>query len=140
MELFDPIQCSLEMPPKDICARAVLYNESPELLASLCCMYHLCRLLVHASMVPSLSGCPLDPADAAEPIERHIEGALHQATAFVEIMQQFVDQSLDMTKLWHFTGYGAFVVGSLLVVRSAHIYATLVSIPCATWHHQVLHQ
>ncbi|KAH6866264.1 hypothetical protein B0T10DRAFT_611926 [Thelonectria olida] len=116
MDLFLPLQSSLGLSFGDICDRAESYNESPELLMSLCSMYHLSRLLLHASMVPILSGYPPDPADAGSSVQTHTEAALQQATGFVKLLQQFVAKGLDITRLWHFTGYGAFVVGRIFVV------------------------
>lgn len=134
MEIFEPIERSLELPLTDIYARAEFYNESPEILTSICSMYHLSRLLVHASMVPSLSGYPLEATDSGETVQQHTDAALRQASRFAELLQQFATKDSDMTRLWHFTGYGAFVVGSLFVVRSVlgatHHSITYANLPC----------
>jgi hypothetical protein len=119
IEFFDPIECSIQLPLRDLCSRAEFYDESPELLTSVCSMYYLSRLLMHASMVPILSGRPVESPAAGERVKKKVEMVLQQAIAFVELLQQLVSKDLDMTRLWPFSGYAAFVAGSVFVVHSS---------------------
>ncbi|OCK82499.1 hypothetical protein K432DRAFT_433461 [Lepidopterella palustris CBS 459.81] len=116
VELFDPIERSIHLLLTDLCSRAEFYDESPELLTSVCSIYHLSRLLMHASMVPILSVCPAESPASRESVRKNTEMVLQQATGFAELLQQFVAKDLDMTRLWPFSGYGAFVAGSVFVV------------------------
>jgi hypothetical protein len=71
---------------------------------------------MHASMVPILSGHPLQ-STSRESTQDHIKIVLQQANEYVKILQQFAKHDLDLTRLWPISGYGAFMVGDVLVVR-----------------------
>lgn len=116
IELFNPIESSVQLPVTDLCSRAEFYDESPELLTSVCSMYYLSRLLLHASMVPIFSGCTLESPASKESVRENAAMVLEQATRFAELLQQFVGKDLDMTRLWPLSGYGAFVTGSVFMV------------------------
>ncbi|KAI9744383.1 MAG: hypothetical protein M1818_001912 [Claussenomyces sp. TS43310] len=124
VELFDPIERSIHLPLTDLCSRAEFYDESPELLTSVCSMYHLSRLLMHASMVPILSGYPVESPTSRESVQKNAEMVLQQATEFAELLQQFFAKDLDMTRLWPFSGYGAFVVGNVFMVYRSVMQST----------------
>lgn len=81
-------------------------------------MYHVSRLLMHASMVPAFSGYPVESEASRESVLKHVEMVLQQAVSFTKLLQQFVAKDLDMTRLWPFSGYGASVVGSVFLVRN----------------------
>ncbi|KAF2685877.1 hypothetical protein K458DRAFT_442200 [Lentithecium fluviatile CBS 122367] len=115
-ELLDPLERSMQLPLTDLCSRAKFYEESPELLASVCSMYHLSRLLMHASMVPILSGQPTQSAASKESVQKNTELVLQQAVAFAELLHQLIERDLDITRLWPLSGYGAFMVGHVFVV------------------------
>jgi hypothetical protein len=130
VELFDPIKRSIQLPLTDICSRAEFYDESPELLTSVCSMYYMSRLLMHASMVPILSGRPVESPAAGESVRKNVEIVLQQATAFTELLQRFIARDLDLTMLWPFSGHAAFVAGSVLVVRSPRYQCLSASALC----------
>ncbi|KAH7092166.1 hypothetical protein FB567DRAFT_516651 [Paraphoma chrysanthemicola] len=115
-ELFDPIELAMDIPIADLCSRAEVYEESPELLASICSMAHLSRLLLHASMVPLLSGHHTQSAMLQESMQAHTSMVIHQAMAYIKLLQQFIARNLDITRLWPITGYGAFTIGIVFVV------------------------
>jgi hypothetical protein len=119
VELFDPIERSIHLPLTDFCSRTKFYDKSPEILTSVCSMYYLSRLLMYASIVPILSGCPVESPASRESVRKNVEIVLQQAIAFVELLQQLVAKDLDMTRLWPFSGYTAFMAGSVFVVRSS---------------------
>jgi hypothetical protein len=115
-ELFDPIERAMDMPITDLCSRAEAYEESPELLASICTMAHLSRLVLHASMVPLLSGTHTQSETSQESVQEHTRIVIQQAMAYVKLLQQFITCDLDITRLWPITGYGAFMIGNVFVV------------------------
>jgi hypothetical protein len=118
-ELFDPVERSMQIPIADLCSRAEAYQESPELLASVCILAHLSRIVLHASMVPFLSGnCPRS-LTSPESVHGHIKMVVEQAMAVVKLLQQFITRDLDITRLWYIGGYGAFIVGKVFVVSRA---------------------
>lgn len=118
-ELFGPVERSIRLPVTDLCSRAEFYDESPELLTSVCSMYYISRLLLYASMVPIFSACSSESPIPRDAVRKNAEIVLQQATEFVKLLQQFVAKDLDMTRLWPFSGYGAFVAGSVFMVRSS---------------------
>ena len=73
---------------------------------------------MHASLVPILSGHPVDLPESRESVRKNAEIVLQQAKDFAALLRQFVAKDLDITRLWSFSGYGAFVAGSVFVVRS----------------------
>ncbi|KAF2814558.1 uncharacterized protein BDZ99DRAFT_515346 [Mytilinidion resinicola] len=115
VELFDPIEHSIGLPLTDLCSRAEFYDESPELLASVCSMYYLSRLIMYASMVPILSRRPVESSVLRELVRKSADLVLQQAIKFAELLQLFVAQNLDMTRLSPISGYGAFVAGSVFL-------------------------
>ncbi|KAL9069590.1 MAG: hypothetical protein Q9157_006102 [Trypethelium eluteriae] len=115
IQLSDPIERSIHLPFTDLSSQAELFDETPELLTSVSSLYYLNRILMHASMVPILSGYPIEPPTSRELVQENAEMVLQHAIGFAGILQQFVERGLDMTRLWPFTGYGAFVVGSVFV-------------------------
>lgn len=70
LQLFEPVARSLQLPVTDIRSQADAYNESPELFTCVCSLYHICRLLMHSSMVPILSGCPIEFPASKESVLR----------------------------------------------------------------------
>jgi hypothetical protein len=114
--LFDPIERAMNMPIADLCSKAESYEESPELLASICTMAHLGRLLLHASMVPLLSGNHTQSASSQESVQGHTKIVIQQAMAYVKLLQQLITRDLDITRLWPISGYGAFMIGNIFVV------------------------
>ncbi|KAI5868236.1 hypothetical protein GGS23DRAFT_544613 [Durotheca rogersii] len=129
VKLFEPIELSLHLPLTDICARAEFYDESSELLTSVCSVYYLSRLLMHASMVPMLSGCAEELLDSRESVRGNLDLALQHACRFAALLQQFVAEDLDITRLWPFIGYGAFVAGSVFMVYSNTVQPTQCANP-----------
>jgi hypothetical protein len=117
-ELFATVEDSLQVPVTNLCARAKVYDESAELVASVCTMFHLSRLLMHASMVPMLSGRPNQSLCSPQTSLDHIKMVLQDAGEFVKILQQFEEHDLDLTRLWPMTGYGSFIVVNVLLVRA----------------------
>jgi hypothetical protein len=116
--LLDRFERSMHMPINDLCSRAEAYHESPELLASICTMLHLSRLLLHASMVPFLSGSHSQSSISRDLVSEHVKIVLEQAVAYSKLLQELVTSDLDITRLWPMTGYGAFMVGSVFIVSS----------------------
>ena len=114
-ELFKPIERSLQLPLTDLVSRAEIYDESPELLTSVCSVYYLNRLSLHVSMVPILSGSTKSLAPA-ESVRENADIALKKAIEFSELLLQFVVNDLDITRLWPFSAYAAFMAGSILLV------------------------
>ena len=131
-ELFKPIERSLQLPLTDLVSRAEIYDESPELLISVCSLYYLNRLSLHISMVPILSGFNKSSAPE-ESVRKNADMALEEAIAFSELLQQFVTNDLDTTRLWPFSAYTAFMAGSVLLVRIFNLWCKddcLVNILC----------
>ena len=121
LKLLDPIERSIGLPLTDMCSQARHYDQDPELLVSVCSVYYLSRLLLHASMVPVLSGCPVESPSAMEFVRVNASIVLEQALAFEKLLEQLIAHDLDVTRLWHFSGYGAFVTGTVFIVsRSCH--------------------
>jgi hypothetical protein len=98
-ELFDPVKRSMHLPLADLCPSAKLYDESPDIVASVCSMSHLSRLLVHASMVPALSGRSYHPKASQESVRGHNTMVLRQAIEYVKLLLQFMESDLkDIVK------------------------------------------
>ena len=116
-KLFGPIERSIQLTLTDLCSQAQFYDESPELLTSICSMYYLSRLLLHISMVPILSDCTMEAPASSGSVRYNSGMVLQLATEFSELLRQFTVKDLDITKLWPFSGYGAFVVGNVFLVR-----------------------
>jgi hypothetical protein len=72
---------------------------------------------MHVAMVPTFSGYHVDSATSEDAVQENLVMAVQQAIAFAELLHQFVAKGLDMTRLWPFTGYAAFIAGSVVVVR-----------------------
>ena len=127
VKLFEPIERTLHLSVTSICSLAEFYNENPELVTCVFSVYHLSRLLLHASMVPLLSGCSVGTPAERDSAQENNGAALQQAVSFVKLLQQVIANDLDITRLWPFIGYGAFVAGSVFVVKlfsmlPIHIY------------------
>jgi hypothetical protein len=74
---------------------------------------------MHASMITILSGCQfVDSPASRESVRKNTEMVFQQVAGFAELLKQFVAKDLDMTRLWPFSGYAAFVTGSVIVVRT----------------------
>ena len=52
---------------------------------------------------------------------------LKYAGAFAKLSLLLFEQKLDLTRLWPFTGYGAFVVGNVFAVRISQQQKILLS-------------
>jgi hypothetical protein len=116
-ELFVIVKGSMKISIADLRSRAEVFEESPELVASVCTMLHLSRLLMHASMIPILSGRPTQSSVPQRASSDHIKMVLHDADEYVKILQQIVKHNLDITRLWPISGYGSFMVGNVFLVR-----------------------
>ncbi|KAL9087904.1 MAG: hypothetical protein Q9165_006466 [Trypethelium subeluteriae] len=116
IQLSDPFERSIQLPLTDLCSHAESYGETPELLTSVSSLYYLNRILMHASMVPIFSGYPAELPSSRGLVQEHAEMVLRYATGFSRLLQQFVEKNLDMTRLWPFSGYGAYVIGSVFMV------------------------
>ncbi|KAI9719362.1 MAG: hypothetical protein M1828_006263 [Chrysothrix sp. TS-e1954] len=114
-KLLDPIAHSLQLPLSMISSRADDYDESSELLVSVCSLYYLCRLILHALMVPVLSGGQTESHSSNQNIQSNVAEALTQASEFAELLRRFFAENLDVTRLAPFTGYAAFMMASISV-------------------------
>jgi hypothetical protein len=112
---LDPVEKSIRIPVTDINAQADFYDDTPELVVSVCSLYHFCRILIHASMVPILSGS-MESTHSREFVQQHADAALQQAVAYANLLQQIIIHDLDVTRLWPLSGYGAFVAARVLLV------------------------
>lgn len=82
-------------------------------------------------MVPLLSGCSVGTPAERDAAQENDGAALQQAVSFVKLLQQVIANDLDITRLWPLIGYGAFVTGSVFVVKlfsmfPIHIYQQYV--------------
>jgi len=68
-------------------------------------------------MIPTLSGRPLESPASTESVVKTAETALQQANEIAALLQRFVAQDLDMTRLCPFTAHAAFVAGNFFLVR-----------------------
>lgn len=120
IRLLDSIESSLHLDPTQLHTQAEVYGESPELLTCVYSLYHLNRLLLHATVVPAISGCVTGSFLSPNSIRKHAETVLQQANALATLLQQFIAESLDVTRLWPLTGYGAFVASNIFMVSSLY--------------------
>ncbi|KAI9703034.1 MAG: hypothetical protein M1820_006025 [Bogoriella megaspora] len=114
-ELSDTMERSMFLPTSDLISHAEKYDESPELLISACSLHYLSRILTHASMVPILGGRPVHSAALKQSVRENAKMALQQTIELAKQLHQFVKNHLDPTRLWPFTGYAAFVAGSVFM-------------------------
>ena len=132
-KLSDTMERSMLLPTSDLISHAELYDESPELLTSTCSLHYLSRILTHASMVPILGGRPIHSPSLTQSVREHAEIALQQTVELAQHLRQFVKKHLDPTRLWPFTGYAAFVAGSVFMVRRYRTYCLMS--PIFTFYH-----
>ncbi|KAI9697732.1 MAG: hypothetical protein M1820_007719 [Bogoriella megaspora] len=116
--LFTPLEPVILLFTTDLHRQANIYDESPELLIAVCTVYRLLELLLHASMIPILSGCAAESPSSKELVRESAEYVLQQATHIALLLQNCVDHNLDMTKLWPLSGYGAFVSATVFLIYS----------------------
>lgn len=115
-ELFDSVESSIHLPIVDVCASAESYEESPEFLVSVCSLYHLSRLLIPAFEVMVFERRVL-LVDATETPSAVCTRVVHaQAMGLVALLKQVIDAGLDITRLWPFTGFAAFMTGHIILV------------------------
>ena len=70
-------------------------------------------------MVSKLVEMPLESLKTNGLAQRCSRMILKYADAFAKLSLLLFEQKLDLTRLWPFTGYGAFVVGNLFAVRTS---------------------
>jgi hypothetical protein len=98
-QLLDRLESDLHIPIDNLCSRAEAYHDSPELLTSICTMVRLSRLLLHASIVPLLSGTTPNSSLSRVPMQEHVKLVLEQAVAYAQLLHEFVARDVDMTRL-----------------------------------------
>ncbi|KAF1975360.1 hypothetical protein BU23DRAFT_597899 [Bimuria novae-zelandiae CBS 107.79] len=114
--LLEAVEQSMQLPIIDLSASAESPDESPELLVSFCSVYHLSRLLLPAFEVLVIEDRPLLLGEATDTPAGVCSGVVYaQAVAFTELLKQFIAKNLDITRLWPFTGYAAFMVGHVFL-------------------------
>ncbi|KAK8848567.1 fumarylacetoacetate hydrolase [Apiospora arundinis] len=91
------------------------YRESPELVMSVCSVYYAISILLQASTVPILSGCTVGSSNCLPSPAGKPDMAFQQADEFSKLLGQFLATGLDITMLWPFVGYTAFVAGGVLM-------------------------
>jgi hypothetical protein len=118
-ESLRQVEQSMHFPVKDFFAKANYYDESPEFLVCVCSIHYLSRIFAEAcknqivpdSISPIFGGTPGLPHSPEGTV------VLDQSLKFTELLQQLLANGLDVTKLWHVTGYAAFIVARVFLVR-----------------------
>lgn len=121
-EALDKLEPSMQFPIGDIFTRAKSYEESPEFLTCVCSVYFLSRIFVesHKMMInnSAAQSSGAGPRFRANAILRIVAESLQ----FIRLLEQLLDNGQDITKLWYVTGYTAFVVARVVLVRSRTLF------------------
>lgn len=118
-KLLEDAELSMHLPVTDLLTAAKSCDESPELLASVCSLYHLSRLIIPAFEVIVIENRPLLLTDVAgTSIGMCTKIVFDQALNFAALLQQLIQGNLDITRLWPFSGYAVFLVANIFLVGS----------------------
>lgn len=82
-------------------------------------VYHQCQIVLHAMVVPLFSGIATDPSIDPETQRKAAETVTHHADLFERLLAPYLYEQNDVSRLPPLVGYGAFVVG--IVILSTHI-------------------
>lgn len=116
-ESLNQVKPCMQFPVGDIFAKASSYDESPEFLVCVCSVYYLSRIFVESykiivpdSVSQTFGAAPDFQADAKESV-------IAESMLFIRLLQRLLDNGQDITRLWHVTGYAAFIVARIMLVR-----------------------
>ena len=116
-KLLEHVELSIHLPVIDLLAAAESCDESPELLVSVCSLYHLSRIIIPAFEVTVIENRPLLLSDAADSsTDMCTRIVFDQALSFTALLKQLIEKNLDITRLWPFTGYAVFLVANIFLV------------------------
>ncbi|OAF99066.1 uncharacterized protein CC84DRAFT_1210508 [Paraphaeosphaeria sporulosa] len=111
---LNQVEPYMQFPVGDIFAKAKSYDESPEFLVCVCSVYYISRIfleshkmLVQSTRLQSLGAGPEFYVDA-------IGRIIAESMQFIRLLKQLLDNGQDITRLWHVTGYTAFIVGRIM--------------------------
>jgi hypothetical protein len=82
-------------------------------------VYHQCQIVLHSMIVPLFSGIPTDPDIDPETQRKAAETVTHHAELFERLLAPYLYGRKDVSRLPPLVGYGAFVVG--IVILSTEI-------------------
>jgi hypothetical protein len=78
-------------------------------------VYHQCQIVLHSMVVPLFSGIPTDPKIDPETQRKAAETVTHHADLFERLLAPYLYDRKDVSLLPPLVGYGAFVVGIVLL-------------------------
>ncbi|KAJ5871803.1 uncharacterized protein N7529_004156 [Penicillium soppii] len=78
-------------------------------------VYHQCQIVLHSMIVPLFSGIPTDPKIDPETQRKAAETVTHHADLFERLLAPYLYGQRDVSRLPPIVGYGAFVVGIVLL-------------------------
>jgi hypothetical protein len=78
-------------------------------------VYHQCQIVLHSMIVPLFSGIPTDPDIDPETQRKAAETVTYHADLFERLLAPYLYDRNDVSRLPPLVGYGAFVVGIVLL-------------------------
>lgn len=78
-------------------------------------VYHQCQIVLHSMVVPLFSGTPTDPNVDPETQRKAAETVTHHADLFERLLAPYLYDRKDVSRLPPLVGYGAFVVGIVIL-------------------------
>jgi hypothetical protein len=132
-ESLRQVEQSMHFPVEELFAKAKFYDESPEFLICVCSVHVLSRIFAEASKNQIVPGS-FSPVFGGPPgLQHNSEGmvVLEQSLKFTELLQQLLANGLDVTRLWHVTGYVAFIAARVFLVRISGEHTFHPKIPLA---------
>ena len=93
-------------------------DDMRELRVLLTSLYHVCHIILHASVVPLFSGRPLNTALTRASTRLSGDIIFSHATEMGRLLQEYLSTGPDLTKLSPLVGFVAFIAGSVLVISA----------------------
>ncbi|KAF2442520.1 hypothetical protein P171DRAFT_474863 [Karstenula rhodostoma CBS 690.94] len=120
-ESLDEVEPSMRFPVGHIFAKARSYDESPEFLICVCSVYYLARIIVESSKYQMMSNPASRTLERTSGIEISPEARIiEESLKFTGLLRQLLDNGQDITRLWHVTGYAAFIVARVMLFCHAN--------------------
>ena len=78
-------------------------------------LYHLIKITLHAAIVPLFSGQQVDPWIDPQVVRASAGTVVRHGDLYADLLRDYADGQSDITQIPPIVGYGAFVVGTILL-------------------------
>lgn len=98
------------------------------------CLYHLCLIILHSSVVPLFSGRPRSRFMPQDYLQKGAETIIRHVIAITALLNDLIARDADLTRMGPIVGYSAFVAGSVLTIceksfRCGHSNGSQINVP-----------